>query len=67
MGDNPILDAVFHSWRFNVITTACRLGLFSRLDGGRMSAEQLARSSHCVPRLLEALLDACVAMGLLRR
>ena len=67
MGDNPILDAIFHSWRISVITTACRLGIFSRLDGGKMSAEQLARGSRCVPYLLEALLDACVAMGLLRR
>lgn len=66
MTDNPILDAVFHSWRTSVITTACRLRVFSRLDGRRMSAEELARETNCVPRLLEALLDACVAMGLLR-
>jgi len=66
MSDNPVLDTVFHSWRTSVITTACRLGVFSRLEGCRMSAEELARDTGSVPRLLEALLDACVAMGLLR-
>jgi SAM-dependent methyltransferase len=67
MVDNPILDVVFHSWRMSVITTASRLGLFTRLEEGGMNAERLARETGCVPRLLEALLDACVAMGLLRR
>jgi SAM-dependent methyltransferase len=67
MVDNLILDAVFDSWRMSVITTASRLGLFSRLEGGGMNAEQLARETGSVPHLLEALLDACVAMGLLRR
>lgn len=67
MIDNPILDAVFHSWRLSVVTTACRLGLFSRLEDGTRDAEQLARETGCVSRLLEALLDACVAMGLLCR
>jgi SAM-dependent methyltransferase len=64
---NPILDAVFHSWRMNVITTASRLDLFSRLEGGEMDAGQLARETGSVPHLLEALLEACVAMGLLLR
>ncbi len=64
---NPILDAVFHTWRFSVIATASRLGVFSRLDGRRLSAGELASDLDCVPRLLEALLDACVAMGLLGR
>jgi SAM-dependent methyltransferase len=67
MIDNPILDAVFHSWRMSVITTASRLGIFSRLDDGGTSAARLAGDTGCVPHLLEALLDACVAMGLLRR
>lgn len=67
MSENPILDAVFDSWRTSVITTACRLGVFSRLDGHKMSVGELARDTGCLPRLLEALLDACVAMGLLRR
>ncbi len=67
MADNPILDAVFQSWRVSVITTASRLGIFSRLDGDGMSAEQLARETGCVPRLLTPLLDACVAMRLLCR
>jgi SAM-dependent methyltransferase len=67
MIDNPILAAVFQPWRMSVITTACRLRLFSRLDDGSMDVEQLAREAGCVPHLLEALLDACVAMGLLGR
>ena len=66
MNGNPILAAVFDSWRISVITTACRLGVFSRLEGHKMSLEELARDTDCVPRLLEALLDACVSMGLLR-
>jgi SAM-dependent methyltransferase len=67
MVDNPILDAVFHSWRMSVITTASRLELFSRIEEGSMDAERLARETGCVPHLLKALLDACVAMGLLCR
>jgi len=67
VADNPILDAVFHAWRLSVITTACRLGVFTRLEGDRLSAEQLARELSCVPHLLEAVLDACAALGLLRR
>ena len=64
---NPILDAVFHSWRASVITTASRLELFSRLEAAGKNAAELAHETGCVPHLLEALLDACVAMGLLRR
>jgi SAM-dependent methyltransferase len=67
VGDNPVLDAVFHSWRFHVIATACRLGVFSRIEENGMDSERLARDTQCVPRLLEALLDACVATGLLHR
>ena len=67
MIDEARLDAVFHSWRMSVITTASRLALFSRLEGGGMSAQQLAGQTGCVPHLLEALLDACSAMGLLCR
>jgi SAM-dependent methyltransferase len=67
MIDNPVLDAVFHSWRLSVITTASRLELFSRLEGGSMDAERLADETGCVPQLLGALLDACVAMGVLCR
>jgi len=67
MVDNPILDAVFHSWRMSVITTASRLELFSQLEDGSMDAERLALETGCVPPLLKALLDACVAMGLLCR
>jgi SAM-dependent methyltransferase len=67
MSANPVLDAVFGRWRASVITTACRLGVFSLLERGPSSAETLARDLGCVPRLLEALLDACVGVGLLRR
>lgn len=67
MNNSSILDTVFQSWHTSVITTACRLGVFSRLDVRRMSAEDLARDTDCIPHLLEALLDACVAIGLLRR
>lgn len=64
---NPILDAVFHSWRASVITAASRLDLFSRVEGVGKTAAELAGETGSVPHLLEALLDACVAMGLLRR
>jgi SAM-dependent methyltransferase len=67
MVSNPILAAVFHSWRMSVITTASRLELFTTLDRGGASVETLAGETGCVPHLLQALLDACVAMGLLRR
>ncbi len=67
MVGNPILDAVFHSWRMSVVTTASRLEIFSHLEGGGLDAAVLARKTHSVPHLLEALLDAGVAMGLLVR
>ena len=67
MSANPVFDAVFGPWRASVIGTASRLGVFSLLERGPASAETLARDLRCIPRLLEALLDACVGMGLLRR
>ena len=41
MVDKPIPDAVFHSWRMGVITTASRLGLFTRLEDGGMNEDRL--------------------------
>ncbi|HVP14149.1 MAG TPA: class I SAM-dependent methyltransferase [Terriglobales bacterium] len=67
MSENPVFDAVFQSWRTSVIRTACGLGVFSRLENGPLSAGALALELGCVPRLLEAVLDACVGMGLLTR
>jgi len=67
VSQNPIFDAVFQSWTMSILTTASRLGVFSRLEGTERTAAELARDTQCIPHLLEALLDACVGMGLLRR
>jgi hypothetical protein len=67
MSENPILDAVFHSWNIQVIWTACRLGVFTRVEDEALGVEELTRDLHCDRRLLQALLEACVAMGLLHR
>jgi SAM-dependent methyltransferase len=67
MSNNPILDMLFHTWQFSAMSTAHRLGVFSRLDERAMSAAELARETYSVPHLLEAVLDACVAIGLLHR
>lgn len=58
---------MFAPWAVYIIFAANRLRIFSLLAEKEMSADEISSLSSNVPRYLEALLDACVAIGLLRR
>jgi ubiquinone/menaquinone biosynthesis C-methylase UbiE len=66
MSRNPILDLASAPALANTLFTATRLGVFDLLAGGGMSVEQLAEQTPAKSPIFAALLDACVAMGLLR-
>ncbi|MGD2109576.1 MAG: methyltransferase dimerization domain-containing protein [Phycisphaerae bacterium] len=67
MQGNPILDLVFKPWTMQVLFAASRLRVFSLLSEHPMSAAELVRRTGADERLLTAILDACVPMGLLHR
>lgn len=52
-------------WTTHVVFAAVRLRVFTVLSDRTMKAREIASQCGAVPRLLEALLDACVSMGLL--
>lgn len=66
MFGNPILELVFRSWSIYALFAVSRLSIFTLLEPGGMTAEQLAQRAGATPRNITVLLDACVAMGLLR-
>ncbi|GAG02071.1 unnamed protein product, partial [marine sediment metagenome] len=66
MPRNPILDLAIAPALANTLFTASRLGVFDLLAGGGMSAPQLAERARAKSPVFAVLLDACVAMGLLR-
>ena len=66
MFGNPVLDLAFAPWAANVLFAANRLRVFSLLAEGGLGVEELAERTGAAARLLTGLLDACVAMGLLR-
>ena len=61
----PLASAFFMSSR--VLQTAVRLGVFTALAEGPSDAPSLARACRASTEGLEALLTACVALGLLER
>ncbi len=63
----PILDLIDAFRCSKVMFAAVTLGIFDRLEQGPAGARQLAEEKHCDTGALERLLDACVALGLLRR
>ena len=67
MSSNQILDLVFRPWSMHVLFAASRLRIFTMLANESMAADDLAERIGADNRLLRALLDACVAMELLRR
>ncbi len=67
MSRNSILDLVFCPWSMYALFGASRLEVFTLLAAGGATAEQLAERTGARLRVFTALLDACVAMGLLRR
>lgn len=60
----PIYDAATAFWKSAVLFAACRLGVFDAL-GQAVGAAALAHRLELSERGTAALLDACVAMGLL--
>jgi predicted nicotinamide N-methyase len=67
MFGNQILDMIFGPWAAYTLFSANRLNIFNHLAGQEMTAEELAVKVGAVPRLLEGLLDACVAMRFLQQ
>ncbi len=62
----PIYDAATAFWKSAVLFAACRLGVFDALEeaaGAAALAQRLGLSEHGTA----ALLDACVAMGLIEK
>lgn len=64
--DNP-LDMIFAPYSIYVLFAANRLKIFTLLAKRKMTADEIAESTGARSRLLEVLLDVCVALGLLRR
>ncbi len=60
-----IHDLSVQPWTTQVIFAAVRLGIFTILSRGGMTAEEAAARCGAVPAILAALLDACAAMRLL--
>ena len=54
-------------WAVHVLRTAVELKLFDELDKGSKDAAALASTINLDQRALEIFLDACVAIGLLKK
>ncbi|MHC4240108.1 MAG: methyltransferase family protein, partial [Planctomycetota bacterium] len=50
-----------------VLQVANNLDVFSAIAGKQPSADEIAAQVHCKPEMIEKLLIACVAMGLLEK
>ncbi len=61
-----ILGWTYAYRKLMVVDTACELDLFTRLEEGALSAEELAEGTGARPLPLKAMLDVCVSLGLLR-
>jgi len=64
---NTLLDLVFAPWSIYALFTANRLKIFTLLAEKEMTVDEIAALSSAQKGPLEGLLDACTAMGLLRR
>jgi hypothetical protein len=64
---SPILQTAFAFWNAKVLLTAVELGLFNRLDGQHLTAEQLGKELGLHPRGTIDFFDALVAMKFLNR
>jgi hypothetical protein len=66
MDPGPILQLATGYWASQVLLSANRMGLFAVLAGSEATAEEVAERLGSRPRSTRLLLDACVALGLLR-
>jgi hypothetical protein len=64
---SPILQTAFSFWSSKVLLTAVEFGLFTRLGGRALVAEELGRELELHPRGTYDFFDALVAMGFLQR
>jgi hypothetical protein len=64
---NTLLDLVFAPWSIYALYTANRLKIFTLLAEKEMTVDEIAALSSAQKGPLEGLLDACTAIGLLRR
>jgi 3-hydroxy-5-methyl-1-naphthoate 3-O-methyltransferase len=67
LGLPGLLDLALGFQRAQVLFTAAELEVFGILAGGAKSAAEVATELDAEPRGIEALLDACVALRILRR
>jgi 3-hydroxy-5-methyl-1-naphthoate 3-O-methyltransferase len=64
---SPIFKLSTAYWDSKVILTANRLNIFTLLDKGPLSCEELAKQCKSHPRSLGILLNACVGLELLKK
>lgn len=64
---SPIFKLSTAYWDSKVILTANRLDIFTILDKGPLSCEELAQQCKSHPRSLGMLLNACVGLELLKK
>ncbi|HEX5481971.1 MAG TPA: class I SAM-dependent methyltransferase [Terriglobia bacterium] len=62
-----VVDLINGFRRSKVMFTAVALGIFDRLNDAPKDAAELARQTSANPGALERLLNACAALGLLRK
>lgn len=69
--DNQLLSELVHTalgyWRAQVLLSARQLGVFDALAEGPLEAEQVATRTQSSPGHTERLLNACVAIKLLKK
>jgi hypothetical protein len=63
----PILQTAFAFWSSKVLLTAVEMGLFTRLEGRRLTGGELGAELELHPRATGDFLDALVAMKYLDR
>ena len=67
MDPGPILQLATGYWASQTLLTANRMGLFAALAGSPATADEVAGRLGSQPRSTRLLLDACAALGLLRK
>jgi len=69
--DNELLFELVHTalgyWRSQVLLTANQMGIFDALAEGPMEAKQVAARNQSSPEYTERLLNACIAIKLLKK
>ncbi len=61
-----MLDWTYAYRKLMVVDTACELDVFTRLEEGPLSSDELAQRAGARPLPLKAMLDVCVSLDLLR-